>query len=99
MNDFTSGYKTYNPEVEGYGNPWDWKNTFYERMSREEAEKELKDTDPWNILGINKGASKSEIKKAYYREAMKWHPDRNPDNIAKCEAMMKTINAAYSILI
>ena len=99
MNYFTSGYKTYNPEYEGYGNSWDWKKAFKERMSREDAEKELGKDDPWEILGIKPGATKQEIKKAYYKKAMEWHPDRNPDRIDECEAMMKRINAAYSKLI
>ena len=34
----------------------------------------------YNILGINKSASSSEIKKAYRKLAMKWHPDRNKNN-------------------
>ncbi|MCP4188934.1 MAG: DnaJ domain-containing protein [Gammaproteobacteria bacterium] len=36
--------------------------------------------DPYHILGIYRNATQDEIKKAYRREAMKWHPDRNQDS-------------------
>lgn len=36
------------------------------------------ENDPYKILGIDRSASDDEIKKAYRREAMKWHPDRQP---------------------
>lgn len=53
--------------------------------------------DYYNILGINKGASKEEIKKAYKKLAKKYHPDLNKDN-PEAEKKFKEINEAASIL-
>jgi len=50
--------------------------------------------DYYEILGVSKATSKDEIKKAYRRLAMKYHPDRNPDN-AIAEAKFKEAKAAY----
>jgi len=96
---FAESKKKYNPQEEGYGNSRQWKRAFFHRMSTEEAQETLNDDDPYSILGIREGATKSDIKKAYYKMAMKWHPDKNPDKIDLATEMMKKINAAYSILI
>jgi len=53
--------------------------------------------DCYEILGVKRGASEAEIKKAYRRLAMKYHPDRNPDN-KKAEESFKEISEAYEIL-
>ena len=53
--------------------------------------------DLYETLGIAKGASEDEIKKAYRKLAMKYHPDRNPDN-KEAEAKFKEIKEAYEIL-
>ncbi|MDP9249097.1 MAG: molecular chaperone DnaJ [bacterium] len=50
--------------------------------------------DYYNILGINKGASKDEIKKAFYKLAHKYHPDKKGGN----EDKFKEVNEAYQIL-
>ena len=52
--------------------------------------------DYYEILGINKNASKSEIKKAYRKLALKYHPDKNPDKDA--EEKFKEISEAYAVL-
>ena len=53
--------------------------------------------DYYESLGIAKGADEGTIRKAYRKLAMKYHPDRNPDD-KKAEAKFKEINEAYMIL-
>ena len=53
--------------------------------------------DYYDILGVAKGASESEIKKSYRKLAMKHHPDRNPGD-KKAEAAFKEATEAYEIL-
>jgi len=50
--------------------------------------------DYYNILGVNKSASKDEIKKAFYKLAHKYHPDKKEGN----EAKFKEVNEAYQVL-
>lgn len=53
--------------------------------------------DYYDILGISKGASDAEIKKAYRKKAIKYHPDKNPGN-EEAEAMFKKAAEAYEVL-
>jgi molecular chaperone DnaJ len=53
--------------------------------------------DYYDVLGINRDAGEEEIKKAYRKLAMKYHPDRNPDN-PKAEERFKEAKEAYEIL-
>lgn len=53
--------------------------------------------DPYEILGVPRNASDSEIKKAYRKLAKEWHPDRNPNNRHAVERF-KELSSAYSIL-
>ena len=53
--------------------------------------------DYYDVLGVDKGASASEIKKAFRRVAMKHHPDRNPDD-KQAEDKFKEAQEAYEVL-
>ncbi len=53
--------------------------------------------DYYAILGIDKNASEEDIKKAYRKLAMQYHPDRNPDD-TQAEEKFKEINEAYQVL-
>jgi molecular chaperone DnaJ len=53
--------------------------------------------DYYEVLGVAKGASANEIKRAYRRMAMKYHPDKNPDD-KEAEARFKECAEAYEVL-
>ena len=53
--------------------------------------------DYYDILGVNKSASATEIKKAYRKMALKYHPDKNPDD-KEAEAKFKEAAEAYEVL-
>ncbi|MCO4757530.1 MAG: DnaJ domain-containing protein, partial [Oceanospirillaceae bacterium] len=53
--------------------------------------------DYYEVLGVDKNASDRDIKKAFRRMAMKYHPDRNPDD-KESEENFKEVNEAYEVL-
>ncbi|CAN1129644.1 DnaJ homolog subfamily B member 4 [Linum perenne] len=54
--------------------------------------------DYYSILQVNKNATDDDLKKAYRKLAMKWHPDKNPNNKKQAEAKFKEISEAYDVL-
>lgn len=57
-----------------------------------------KAVDFYEILGVSRGATVDEIKKAYRKLAVRWHPDKNPDNKDEATEMFKSIGEAYETL-
>jgi molecular chaperone DnaJ len=55
--------------------------------------------DYYEVLGVSRQAGEEEIKKAYRRAAMQWHPDRNPHNNHEAEERFKGITEAYGVLM
>jgi len=55
-------------------------------------------SDYYHILNVHRGASESEIKKAYRKLALKWHPDKNIDNKDEAEKRFKELSEAYEVL-
>lgn len=53
--------------------------------------------DYYDLLGVPRNADEAEVKRAYRKQALKYHPDRNPGD-AKAEAKFKEINQAYEVL-
>jgi len=54
--------------------------------------------DYYRVLEVSKNATTADIKKAYRRLALKWHPDKNPDNQDDATKKFKEISEAYEVL-
>ncbi|KAM9284026.1 LOW QUALITY PROTEIN: dnaJ homolog subfamily B member 2 [Cariama cristata] len=54
--------------------------------------------DYYEALGVSRNATAEDIKKAYRKAALKWHPDKNPDNKEYAEQRFKEIAEAYEVL-
>lgn len=55
--------------------------------------------DYYKILQVDRNAKDDDLKKAYRKLAMKWHPDKNPNNKKEAEAKFKEISEAYEVPI
>lgn len=63
-------------------------------MSQKSASKR----DYYEVLGLTKKASNEEIKKSFRKLAVKWHPDKNPDNKEEAAEKFREISEAYEVL-
>ncbi|MDP7035700.1 MAG: molecular chaperone DnaJ [Planctomycetota bacterium] len=54
-------------------------------------------TDYYELLGVSREASQGDIKKAYRKAALRYHPDKNPDNV-EAEKMFRDVSEAYEVL-
>lgn len=54
--------------------------------------------DYYNVLNVDRNATEDDLKKAYRKLAMKWHPDKNPNDKKEAEAKFKQISEAYEVL-
>ncbi|XP_032360240.1 chaperone protein dnaJ 1, mitochondrial isoform X3 [Etheostoma spectabile] len=52
----------------------------------------------YQTLGVQKNATQEDIKKAYRKLALKWHPDKNPENKEEAEKRFKELSEAYEVL-
>lgn len=92
FSDVFSKYKTYDDSF-GRGSVDEWRDSFNQTYSQEEAKSIVKEKDPYYILGLDKDCTFDAIKAKYRKLMMENHPDKGGDH-TKC----KIIIAAYSLL-
>ena len=60
--------------------------------------KQSKEKNYYKTLGVARDANLKEIKKSYRELALRWHPDKNTDNVEEAERMFQDISEAYEVL-
>ena len=58
----------------------------------------MDDEDLYATLGVDPSADADAVRRAYRKLAVRWHPDKNPDDSATAEVMFKKVSAAYEVL-
>lgn len=64
---------------------------------RKREDDEQMGVDYYKVLQVDRNAKDEDLKKAYRKLAMKWHPDKNPTNKKEAEAKFKQISEAYDV--
>ena len=59
---------------------------------------EIATYNPYSILGVDSGSAEKDIKRAYRKLSLKWHPDKNPENKEEAEEQFMKISKAYEAL-
>lgn len=95
--------KRYDPDLEGYGEPDQWRKSFSERIGFEEAQGILRKTerDARELLGVSVTASWGDVTKAFRRQALAYHPDRvsvTGMTVNEATEAFREIRAAYTVL-
>ncbi len=67
-------------------------------LKAELPSKDFNPEDYYELLGVPKGATDEEIRKAYRAQSLKWHPDKNPNDKEEAEEWFKKLGEAYAIL-
>ena len=96
---FLDGYKTYDTS-KGFGDPKKWQNAFRQRIGKDEAQAIMntQSKSPHEVLGVLQNASPQDIKRAFRKLMMEWHPDRNQHREGEAEQQSILIIAAYEML-
>ncbi|KXS14163.1 DnaJ-domain-containing protein [Gonapodya prolifera JEL478] len=55
-------------------------------------------SDLYAVLEISRDASQDDVRKAYHKQALRWHPDKNPNNREEAEEKFKLVSKAYEVL-
>jgi DnaJ-class molecular chaperone len=64
----------------------------------QEGSRAMNSKDYYKTLGVGRQATSEEIKRAFRKLALQWHPDHNPQNMKEAEEKFKEINEAYEVL-
>ena len=69
-----------------------------QQQSEQQEQQQINNTEYYNILEISQDADSTTIKKAYRKLAMKWHPDKNPNNVIEAQTKFQKILEVYNVL-
>jgi len=85
-------------QSENNGGAHDNQNHNHNNNNNNNNDDSVDSDDYYVVLGLQRQASPDEIKKAYKKAALKWHPDKNPDTKTEAEKKFQKISEAYDVL-